>query len=432
MTDPRFFKTASFWSMALLLVGNFSCAAELSPQSSQGTERRAGGQLQFQAPSQAQPQGIGEGVPSGGTTAGAPGPLSPNPASATYFIQGHAVSAQKYQAALLASEGLSLMRSNLNEAAADKLKQAVTLAPDLPEAHHNLGLVLAKLGDVPGAIAEINRAIALKGDLDSSWLTLGGLHQSAGHIQEAIDTYKQFLNKFPNHPMHKKIGDLVSGLTNENRTMAAARQATEALQPAVSAGSGQQPSLTQAADQSDYVAEVTRAGVFRWPAARMPLKVYVHPGVKIDPASGKPSGFRDEFRDVLLRSFDDWSKASNGLVKFIFVDNPHDATMECFWVSNPSALKNPAEAGEAQVYTNQDGIASGTIRLLTQSMSPVLPLTNNRMRVICLHEIGHALGLAGHTANPDDIMFYSVSFKDQWKELSGRDARTIKRLYSGN
>lgn len=363
-------------------------------------------------------------------------PSSAPAAPPTYFVHGKAVSEDRYRAAVLASDALQLMKANQNDQAAEKLKQAVQLAPDLPEAHHNLGLVMAKLGDVQHAIDELNTAIKLKPDLDASWLTLGGLHQSAGHISEAIATYNQFLLRFkttPPHPMYGKIQNLVKGLSDEQKSMTAAKNAAAALPPPASSHGVLQvaPAAATPSGQDDYVAEVTRSGVLRWPTAKMPIRVYLHPAAFTD-GSGQPTGYKKEYLDILMKSFQDWAVASDGLVSFQFVNNKNEATLECLWVSNAKDLNNPAEAGEAKVLSDRDGLAKGTIKLLTKSLSSVLPLTDNRMRLICLHEIGHALGLAGHTANPDDIMFYSVSFKDEWKQLSGRDSRTIKRLYSGD
>ena len=62
--------------------------------------------------------------------------------------------------------------------------------------------------------------------------------------------------------------------------------------------------------------------------------------------------------------------------------------------------------------------------------SPELPLTDNRMRTVCLHEVGHVLGMGGHTTNPEDIMFYTSSLADVPKHLSARDRATLVRLYS--
>jgi TonB family protein len=48
------------------------------------------------------------------------------------------------------------------------------------------------------------------------------------------------------------------------------------------------------------------------------------------------------------------------------------------------------------------------------------------MRAICLHEIGHALGLVNHSLDPHDVMF---PYLTQQKSLSIRDTNTIHMLY---
>ena len=45
-----------------------------------------------------------------------------------------------------------------------------------------------------------------------------------------------------------------------------------------------------------------------------------------------------------------------------------------------------------------------------------------------LHEMGHALGLMGHSDDPNDIMFPSVTHRTE-KGLSDRDRRTLAALY---
>jgi predicted Zn-dependent protease/Tfp pilus assembly protein PilF len=335
----------------------------------------------------------------------------------------------------LISDALVLLRANRNEEAAAELKQAIAIQPRSAEAHHNYGLALAKLGDMPGAIEQLKQATQLKPQLDASWLTLGGLQQSAGRINDAIATYSEFKTRFGDrtdlNDTLSKVDKLLEGLRGEAQRAQTYKDGTDALQ-------SRPQSLLQTTAQTaadDYLAEAVKNGVVRWSASSMPIRVYIHD-------AGAVSGFKPQWQETLMRSFTDWSTASHGLVRFKFIKGQppeEEPDLDCFFVQNPPADSNlgEAEAGQArmQLYTAGDRtgtIKKGTITLLTKSMSPVLPLTDNRMRVTCLHEIGHALGLAGHTTNPEDIMFYSTSFKDEWRNLSGRDARTIQRLYAGN
>lgn len=331
----------------------------------------------------------------------------------------------------LLSQGLSLIRANRNDEAANVLKRAVQLAPDSAKAHHSLGLALAKIGDNTGAIASFKKAIDLNSSLDSAWLTLGGLYQSLGRLDDAIATYNEFLTRFAKNKdlasTRDKVTELLSGLTAERDRLARLREENKALQQAYPIKEALLNVPAQS-DSDDYLAEATRPGIVRW--SKMPIKVFIHD------ARGVP-GYKPAWGAILQQSFRDWEKASGGTVKFDLVDNatqPFDG-IECYFVGSSgkdAGLENEAEAGEAKMYVmpGSGDLHSGTIKILTKSFSSVLPLTDNRVRYICLHEIGHALGLSGHTDNPDDIMFLSTSFKDEWRELAPRDARTIQRFYS--
>lgn len=337
-----------------------------------------------------------------------------------------AESSTESQAALAMSNGLFLIRANRNEEAVTELRKAASLDPGNAKVYHSLGLALAKLGDNAGAIDCFRKAISLNPNLDSAWLTLGGLYQSLGKLDEALEVYGEFVKRFQGNSQltdsTKKVSALMQGLDEERKSMKSAREATAALQ----AGYQIKQPLLNVPTQSlldDYLPEATRKGIVRWPSN--PIKVHI-------PDSRKVVGYKPEWGTILMQSFRDWEKVSNGLIKFEFVDSIPQQGLECFFydasVKDPD-LVNDAEAGEALMYTLNGDLHNGTIKILTRSSSSVLPLTDNRIRFICLHEIGHALGLSGHTDNPDDVMFLSTSFRDEWKELSARDARTIQRLY---
>lgn len=321
------------------------------------------------------------------------------------FVGGKPVTMDVFRAAQLVNESLQLIRSNQNEEAVERLTLAVQLAPELPEARHNLGLAYAKLGRTSEAIAEMQKAIDLKPDLPSTWLTLGGLYQSAGQLDRAIYYYHEFLRRFPSHGEAGKINNLVKGLEAESGRRQAAQES--------------------AAEAGDYLAEMTREGTLRWPARRIPIKVCIQSGESVP-------HYKPQFEAILRQSFEDWSEASSGRVSFLFIKDPARADIVCSWLANPAELTNAAEAGEAHVSTDGQGIVRGTIKILTTPLSAELPLTDTRMQLNCLHEVGHVLGLAGHTMNPADVMFYSAPLTDQRRKLSSRDSNTITKLYSGN
>ena len=70
-------------------------------------------------------------------------------------------------------------------------RQALKLAPGLPEAHLNLGSGLRETGDPEGALAAFRRAIALRPSYAEAHLNLGVALQDLGRLDEAITAYRQ-------------------------------------------------------------------------------------------------------------------------------------------------------------------------------------------------------------------------------------------------
>ena len=77
--------------------------------------------------------------------------------------------------------------------ALDQSRQAVALAPGLPEAHNNLGVGLARLGKLAEAIAHYQRALEIKAAYDeaqNNWgvalVRQGDVHSAVAHYQQAL------------------------------------------------------------------------------------------------------------------------------------------------------------------------------------------------------------------------------------------------------
>lgn len=462
-----------------------------------------------------------------------------------YTIHGKPATKEQYQAAMLVDEAIMALRSNADEKALQKLKQALSLYDGLAEGHHALGVVYtkqkkfdeaqkslkrslelnpdsentwimlagsyqaandlpqtirtynqllvkfpksanapkinqnlailyaqlgflyAKQGKSDEAISELKDAIKLNPTLDSPWLTLASVYQASGRIDDAIGVYEEFSTKFKGHSMSAQVKGLLEALKKEKSRLRRNAQNELAVAtpnsspPGGTAGGGDSPAKDPAhvnagsgenstgggdstpndsstpADspdvatarkpegRDDYLSFMVQNeyGLKRWPKTRIPITVFVHDG-------GKVPGYRDNFKTILKQSFEDWAKASGGNVTFQFVESPRAALLEVFWTDKIADLKNPAEAGDARLFMDQNYISRAEVWLLTKPVA--MPLTDNYFRLISLHEIGHSLGLSGHTTNPDDIMFYSATFKDAWRDLSGRDSRSITRLYQND
>jgi predicted Zn-dependent protease/Flp pilus assembly protein TadD len=356
-----------------------------------------------------------------------------NAVGQTYMVGGKPASQQSFQAAQLMTQAVNLLNQNQNNDALPLFEKALALAPDVALGHSDYALCLAKVGRTDQAILELQKALAIDSNLPYALITLGGLYQSQGKLDLASQVYADFLNRFPTHPEAAKIRNVATAVDKMRASGAGiAATATSTTKPG-GANVDQGEKINRVAETKaspDYFSEVTaQSGVFKWPAKKMPVKVYIKQLSASEAAS--MSGYRASFPGILKTCFEDWAQVSGGVVRFVYVDTS-GADIDCIWTADANQFVNSAEAGETRLSMSKSGkIVHGNIELLTVPMEQTLPLTDNRLRKICLHEIGHVLGLTGHTRNPDDIMFFSpVEIADRHTELKTRDINTLVRLYS--
>jgi tetratricopeptide (TPR) repeat protein len=181
------------------------------------------------------------------------------------------------------------------------------------------------------------------------------------------------------------------------------------------------PNAQKKNDGPDYAKEAVEQPGFRWNSADMPVKVFIErPTTTI--------GFREEDIAYLKEAFQDWAKASVGLLKFEFVESDKNAQIKCSWTNNSAALIDAEnEGGQALVDAKKDGIKSATIIMLTRNSAGVF--SEDLVRLTCLHEVGHALGLTGHSTDDLDVMYGELA-DDGRTKLSDRDVATIRKIYS--
>ncbi|HEY9787123.1 MAG TPA: tetratricopeptide repeat protein [Candidatus Obscuribacterales bacterium] len=325
--------------------------------------------------------------------AGSPGPQ--------YLVKGKPVGKNVYEAMVLSNQARELLNSNQSEKALENMKKAAELAPELPEVQCNLGTTLAKLGRSDEAVEHLEKATALDPGLAVAWMTLGSVYQSVGRTRDAVRTFKEFERRFPGHEYAGKIKGLIMMLEREANEQAKSKGSPDEYFDLVGYG----------------------GGITKWNANRMPIKVYVRPADKVP-------GYKPEYADVVTNAFNEWSQATNGKVTFQFVTDPTKGDIQFAFSNDIKEVSNPAEGGEAKIFPSASGIARANIVVLTLNPTPELALTPGLVRWICLHEIGHSLGLMGHSTKPGDIMFASLPLANQDRGLSERDRKTVQHLYS--
>jgi hypothetical protein len=127
-------------------------------------------------------------------------------------------------------------------------------------------------------------------------------------------------------------------------------------------------------------------------------------------------------------AFQAWQQASTGQLTLTQVQEENKAQIRLYWAGAREGLY-----GEARpIMVDGKRGAEVYVRPAASDGDPLL--RDTVVYLTCLHETGHALGLA-HTANFDDIM-YSFQFGGDIPEYFGRYRKKLKtrediRRYSG-
>lgn len=182
---------------------------------------------------------------------------------------------------------------------------------------------------------------------------------------------------------------------------------------------------SQAAQCSDYMADIQQDGYYTWPKEKFPVKVYMQPG------DGTP-GFKSYYPDVMRDCFNEWCQAAGGRISWQEVNDPRCADIKISWSDQVVEEVAGTEAGKTKTYarynpnTNFGIIQKADMRLLTRL--PEREFADHEIKKAYLHEVGHAFGIAGHSNNRRDIMYHAV-VNTQHPAIGPRDIATLDHIY---
>jgi hypothetical protein len=144
-----------------------------------------------------------------------------------------------------------------------------------------------------------------------------------------------------------------------------------------------------------------------------PLKVYVD--------THGNGLYKAQYRGYVEQSLRSWSQALNGRLSYTYTNNPQAADITVGWVS--SFPGDPYVAGVTNYWVGHADVQIKTIGV---------PEKDIKANII--HEFGHALGIAGHSPNQQDIMVATRRWHrgntNYEPRLSRNDVQAIRRLYS--
>ncbi len=310
------------------------------------------------------------------------------------------------------NQATMLIKSERNVDARILLEKAATLDPNKNSVHVHqlLAEVYHNLGNAGGSVMELEKAMQFAPkDKAVAWnLALG--YKDLCQYDRAIASAQRYITLNPEPRMKQQAERLIKDLQEQKHS--------------------QVFSDPHSPDYLDQLAAEHNA--HQWQLEKLPIKVFVTPGNDVH-------GYNPNFMLLLADSFNTWVKASGFKLSYFFVNNPNQADLVVVWTSNPQDLAMDSsgahvEQGLARTFVGEpdlDGVSrirKGTIHLLTIKGSTGAAISEEQMKETCLHEIGHAFGLNGHSQNASDIMYFSKSSR-QLPALTKRDKATIARLY---
>ena len=170
----------------------------------------------------------------------------------------------------------------------------------------------------------------------------------------------------------------------------------------------------KAAVIDSYFRNVCKAGkLVRWNKSSLPLQVYIEDNKTVP----------EYYREVVMSAYQAWQRASEGLVRFEFVETPQEADMKCYFKAND----NKDSIGIHAFAVNGNTITDSII-VFNRTDNKGHSHDSKQLFSSALQEIGHSLGLTGKSPSIYDVM-YPIGTKFN-TEITPRDLKTLALLYS--
>lgn len=183
----------------------------------------------------------------------------------------------------------------------------------------------------------------------------------------------------------------------------------------------------------NYIEQAPEDGqILRWDTTKFPLKVYIKSN-----STSAPQYFTPTIQQAFLQ----WQKSSSNLVRFQFTDDESQANIVVTINSSDDMKKCDQENCKYTIaYTTPD-IEGDLLRKMNiffyDSNNFGQPFSQKEIYNTALHEIGHSLGIMGHSFNKDNLMYmetgqdnsYFKQFRSDFQSISQIDLNTLNLLY---
>lgn len=170
----------------------------------------------------------------------------------------------------------------------------------------------------------------------------------------------------------------------------------------------------KAAVIDSYYRQICRNGkIVRWNKSYMPLTVYIQDSKDVP----------EYYREVVMNAYLAWQRASEGIVRFQFVEDPSQADMKCYF-KNGNDLDS---IGVHEFSVNGNRITNSVITF-SKTDKKGHSLDSKQLYSSALQEVGHSIGLTGNSNSIYDVM-YPIGTKFN-TEITTRDLKTLALVYA--
>ncbi len=134
------------------------------------------------------------------------------------------------------------------------------------------------------------------------------------------------------------------------------------------------------------------------------------------------------YRQDIYNAFREWMVAAGGCLRFVDANTEKNADIKVYFVSD--IPDSPKAQGVTTFRAQGKYMVSATIRIqYTNQYNSKIRISDKKVYGVAIHEIGHALGLNGHTKDLNDVMYPTTQFTQVGVHPSARDVATIRTLY---
>ena len=141
----------------------------------------------------------------------------------------------------------------------------------------------------------------------------------------------------------------------------------------------------------------------------------------------------DEYLETVKTAFINWQTVTNGELYFKEVSNPKDAKISVVFKNSAMVIDKIDQDVSATAVPSMNGDRLYRVDIsIKDKNSKKQPYTSEQLLTLAQHQIGHALGLWGHSADEKDIMYYDGDYLTEYtfeKGITQKDVNTLLLVY---